>query len=302
MATIEMEFIKKVIPEKTFENILLFHGDAYTHKSQNNLPIDDNKNNQKRTFESKVFRYLPLITTDMFNHTKLVIKEKNNKNSGNILKTILPVYNYNSRNEEIMVLQLPFIDVDTKNILYFRKTKPEYSKKKFEIRFIPQFFGDKFIDILIEYENKVFEYVKSVYGNDMTYKSRIVHNKNSQDLVNRLSDLDSIKCKIFPDKKFQQYGKLINYNISKKYDAMEEFDLFNMTHTDLVTIFDRILNNKKQLRLLVTPITYVNINNRQYMSNLKIIMMEVRYKDAKISSPLEANKIDIKPEITKITI
>jgi hypothetical protein len=281
---------------------ILFSKHINTKETLSNKQLND-----KQIFKSKVFKYLPLITSDIFNNDKLIIKEKEST-ANDKLHTIVPVYTYDSKNEELMIIQTSFMNVNKKNILYFHKMIEGKQNKKFEINFAAQFFDNEVIDMLIDYETKVTNYVKSVYGNDMKNNSRIVYNIKSKkntseyEIVNKLDQLGNIRCKINPDRRFKQYGKLISYNISKKYGYREEFDLNNYEYANLANNLDRILNDKKQMRLLITPITYVSLSNKRYMSYLKIMMMEVKYKDAKIFSPLDKNGVNVRPEVTKITI
>lgn len=339
MATIQQELIMDDIPEEIFVEELDQQSQSLDELDQqiealaklkqslesiqkpdqsiqkpDQLMEKNNVKDNRKLFKSKVFRYMPLIMSDIFNGNKLVIKERDDKNQinpANGLKSILPIYNYDSKNEEIMILQTPFMDVNKKNIIYFHKINDEFGKDRkrhFEINFASQFFDSSVIDTLVEYENKVINYVKTVYGNDMKYHSKIIYNKKANkhnvdyEIVNRLDDIGNIRCKVYPDKKFKQYGKLISYNISKKYGFKEEFDLFNIEYSEMANTLDRILNDKKQMRLLLTPVTYLSPGTKRYVSYLKILMMEVKYKDAKIFSQLDRNGIDVKPEIIKISI
>ena len=75
-----------------------------------------------------------------------------------------------------------------------------------------------------------------------------------------------------------------------------------MDNANLTNILERILTDKKQMRMLLTPITYVDPTNKIYSSYVKILMMEVKYIGAKIFSPFDTNEINVRPEITKISI
>ena len=118
MATIQEELIMDDIPEGIFveeldQQIQALHKlkqslksiqkpdqsiqnhDQSMQKPDQLMEKNDVKDNRK-LFKSKVFRYMPLITSDIFNGNKLVINERDDKNQMNAvdgLKSILPIYN-----------------------------------------------------------------------------------------------------------------------------------------------------------------------------------------------------------------
>lgn len=285
----------------------------YDVKKQVENKIESEKVNdeKKQYYKQKAYGYIPLINSDMFNKDKLNVRQKGdftNIGTNNIEKfvPIVPTYHYNSKNEELLVIQTPFIDVNKKNIMY-NQNFGIYSSpsKKFTMRFTAKILGDSIIKSLIEYDAKVSQYIKEVYANNILCSSRIISNINPADNINLdvLDELKPIHCKINQDNNFKEYSKLISYNISKKYDRIEEFNFIKSDCSNLKRTFDRILTDKKQMRMLLTPKTYLNLTDKVFYSFVNIIMMEVKYNGAKIYSPLDKNETNIKPEMTtKITI
>ena len=56
------------------------------------------------------------------------------------------------------------------------------------------------------------------------------------------------------------------------------------------------------MRMLIEPFAWINLSNKTYGSYLNIMIMEVKYKNAKIYSILDKNEISVKPEIINIEI
>ena len=263
---------------------------------------------ESKTFKKKFGNYIPLINSDTFNEKKLSIMLPNTS-KGNFIIPI-PVYKYNDKNLDTLLIQTSFFDVKKSKISY--KKNGKFGSNNVddlgEIRFDPTFFDNQIIDILLNFDNKLVNFVKSTYGKKYKCVSKLIYNKNVTkstseiEIVNMISELGTIKGKLRKSKFYKQYNKIVNYNISKKYSPIEQFDLSTMKYNDLINIFDRILTDNKEIRMLFEPFAWINLTNNTYGSYLGIIMIEVKYKNAKIYSVLDKNETSMKTEVINVEI
>ena len=102
----------------------------------------------------------------------------------------------------------------------------------------------------------------------------------------------------FLEKNNQILSKIYNYNKSKRYKAVEEFE--SCTLKDVA----RFVTKGKQVRFILEPkIWSIKKNdNVQYGTKLYIKYMEVKYKDQVIKSKLEENQVEIFDRIKSIEI
>ena len=270
----------------------------------------------KRNFK----HYISLINSDTFNEEKLSIMQSENVKGNYVIP--LPIYKYSEKILDPLLIQTSFFDVK-KNKLSYKNNKIYQKKnidsknidpknnddlKHFEIKFDPTFIDSQIINILLNFDNKLVKFIKNTFGDQFKCLSKMIYNKSAKkltpdfEIVNMADDLGEIKAKILKSKCNKQYNKIINYNISKKYAPVEYFDLANIKNSDLSNIFDRILADNKEMRMLIEPFAWINLSNKTYGSYLNIMMIEVKYKNAKIYSMLDKNEISMKPEIINIEI
>lgn len=260
------------------------------------------------TFKRKFKNYIPLISSDTFDEKKLTIMLPN-YSKGNFIIPV-PVYRYDEKNLDSLLIQTSFMDVNKAKISYKIKNtyKNKMTQEQNQIKFDPSFFDNKIIDILLNFDNKMVQFVKNTFTNKFKCSSKMIYNKNSVrltpafEMVNMIGDLGMIKGKLCKKKFYDQYNKLLNYNISKKYDAVEQYELSSMKNNELVNIFDRILTNNKEIRMLLEPFMWINLSDNTYGSYLNIIMIEVKYKHAKIYSILDKNETSMKENIINVEI
>lgn len=258
------------------------------------LPEDHASPKDKKT--KKFFKnsnFYSLITSDSFNKSKFKILETGDEDKK--LKFIIPIYHYTENYEDLLIIQTPFIDIK-KNINYKNLTKYNRDKNFLDIVFDSNFFDNTILNIFMNYDDEILKNINKKYDNKITCHQNLIKDNNTGEQSSK------IKGKLKYHKKLGTYSKLINYNISKKFPLKEEFDLISMTGVSYQPIFDRIFNEKKQVRLLITPITWIDEEKMIYGSYLNILMMEVKYKNAKINSILDQNEISVKNRINKIEI
>lgn len=197
--------------------------------------------------------------------------------------SIIPHYEYIDEIYSPLIIQTPFLDVNN----YIKYKNINSKSKSFSINFDQQFFDSNLQQIFASYDNYV-----SLRLED-TYKRQL---KCVKKLENQISG------KIVNNKFLGDYSKLINYNISKKYEPKEEFDFAIVKKNEYEKIFDRILNNKKQIRLILAPMSWVNEKEMIYGSYLNIFTIEVKYKFWKVNSVLDQNETSVKRTVKKINI
>ena len=292
----------EVIQEDLYKNL------ETNEYKQNSSNLILNKQNNNGSCKKKFFRvknFNSLISSDSFTKNKLCISDLIFGKGP--VKYLISNYKYEENNNDLLVIQTPFLDIK-KNIFY--KDFKDYNnlEKKFEIKFNPNFFDKTLLDIFINYDDRIAEIMKKKCGNEIRRITKLIFNKKVKfdtpqfEIIDMNEELGLIKAKFKHEKKLTNYSKLINYNVSKNYPKKEEFDFNCLNTKDYLEIFNRILTQHKQIRLLLSPITWINESEKIYGSYLNIFMMEVKYDKSKIHSLLDVNQISMKKNIIGVEI
>lgn len=257
-----------------------------------------NSSKPKYTYE------IPIIELDQFSMDKLIFDYYKTTNPCYMINTI---YQYTPQLKDILIMKTPFMDITPEFIKANRKLwNRNFPDKKLLLD--PAQFSSNMIDLFMAYDAKVKAFVQNEFGNNIKCISKLIGNNNKQRLtneyheVNLLDGLHIIPGKIRPSKKLAEYSKLINYNISKKYPKHEEFDFSAMSTSMLEATFQRIMSQKKQIRLLFSPTAWVDDKGFKYGSYLRIIMIEVKYENATIRSMLDMREKLIDNIVSEIII
>src|SRR5439155_11705468 len=239
------EQIKKDIPEEIF----------LAPEEKTNINKDENT----KYFYNK--NYLALIKWDSFNKEKLSFNYFQTQNN----MMIISLYNYSNNCIDRMILETPFMNI-TKEFLhhnqYIKYVKPEMIDNNLFLD--PSQLNESLINIFITYDILIKHYIQKNYGDSIKCISKLISNKKyikgtaDYENVNLMCDLNPIKMKIKRDTKNKEYCKIFNYNISKKYVKQESFDINTLSKEQINEILCRLLNEKKQIRFLITPVSWIN--------------------------------------------
>ncbi len=253
--------------------------------------------NNPYVFNKQFSNYILFINCESFKNNELSILHSKYNNNG-YMHTI-PVYEYSKKNKDVLIIQTSFNDFIKSKFVY----KLQQNSNQLHIEISSDLFERQTLDILIDFDNKMREFIKNTHDNFKCI-GKIVHNKGMPytDNVNKMDEISMIKTKFIKDINYKQYNKVVNYNISKKFPKVEEFDLSKISPLDLGKFFNRILNNQKEFRMMISPVGWINTNNSTYGSYLGIIMLEIKYKGTKIISLVDSNEVITKQEIINLTI
>jgi hypothetical protein len=285
---------------------------SVTDKPKNNP--DTKHNNEQNTDKLNINQiklnsynntYIPLISTHSFNKEKCNFVTSQTKYKG--FEYINMMYKYDETNTNNLLIQTDFMDIKKGSITY----------KNGKIVIDKSLFSDQFLDIIKFFDStgkSYFEKIKNkkisnpiiktiindkqhVYGTSgikkPLYKSMKAHTINPQ----------IIKLKPTKLSKYSNYNKIINYNISSKYPKIEYFNVTEMDEMNVKRLFNRIFNEKKELRMLIKPCLWSNMSTMCFGISLELICMEVKFKNSKINnSVLENNETSISNNIINISI
>jgi hypothetical protein len=142
---------------------------------------------------------------------------------------------------------------------------------------------------------------KMTNGKPMRETGPILSNFHSSEVNNKTDALDTTakmkNLKLFFNERNDHITSTIyNYNISKRYQAIEEY-----TDCKLSDIA-RFVTKNKQVRFILEPRIWWNKANGSYGTKLFIKYMEVRYKDQPIKSKFDEKQTIISERITSIEI
>lgn len=181
-------------------------------------------------------------------------------------------YCYDKNVTEKLIIETEFMNINRKSI--FNKSKFE---KTLIIDLSMRLFDGTIADLLLKYDNDIDNFIKNKFGNCLC-KKKLVKNK------------DGFVTGIIKHNKYlENYSKIINYNISNKYKAIESYDIASLNLKNFGDLFNRIMKDKKQMRLLMAPQTIISDKDKQYKSYLNIYLIEVKYENAKIDSIIDKN-------------
>ncbi|ARF09547.1 hypothetical protein Indivirus_1_170 [Indivirus ILV1] len=242
------------------------------HDIQNDLECCSVKLEQKNRHSLQQLKrnnkFVSMLTIDLLKKNRMELTEKIDKN--NVI-LIFPSYRYTENTFDLLILKTSFTDINT-------------------IPFVSGYifnscFSSNELDFFKYYNDKFEAYVKN---NDEFKNYKFVSHRPNMIPVKFQKDyfLGNISKKLY------------NYNISKKYKLFDEIDL----HFNIQQEFKKIFYCKKQIRLLVTPVSWIDNVGKIYGTELYIYIIEVKYPNATIKSILDTNEREMELEITNISI
>lgn len=268
---------------------LVFEYEDIDEKKQ---PEQINSNQEKKKWNPYV---MGMINSQNYQKDKLSFSSS----PFQTITIVSPFYQYSSKTQEPLHIQTNFLNLEKNSISYKEFRKYHDDNKGFVMKLLPGLFESSTINMLLDYDRQIKTFInnpninctdKLIYNKDVTKLQPQYQNDPIHEL-----DFGSIKCKLS-----KKISKVTNYNISKKYSKVEEFNGMKNKLSEFFDIFDRILSEKKQVRLVFSPMTWINGN--KYGSYIMIHNMEIKFKDAKISSVLDTESKTMHDEITSITI
>ncbi len=255
---------------------------------QNNMPII-----KRQIFPplKRNNKFVSMLTLDLLKRNRMEFTEKINKHG---MIVISPSYKYTENLKDLFVLQTIFTDIDKAPLS--GKTSSSITVENITSKA----FSMDTLEFFKYYDNLVESYVQNNLESNYTCASRLLmeSNKKAADLYPGI-DI-KIPVKFYKDKFLGAFaGKLFNYNISKKYRPVEEFNLDIMNPK---SANDKVFYCKKQIRLLVTPVTWIEPTKKLFGSYLKLHTIEVKYPGAKINSVFDRGQTEMELEIINISI
>lgn len=223
-----------------------------------------------------------------FDETKVSIDMKQLKQGEQKYKFLNAYYEYPSRIFRKLYIETPFFHLTDKyNQNKGYNIDNEY--KKFRCYYDNPSTGfDKLIPIIKKFSKIASNNMHKVY---MDYQDQ---------QINFLKDYHGfydLKLRYAKNNPEQIISHIINYNVSKKYPRVEEFN--KITIKDL----ERFLYKGKDVRFILSP--YIVVTNPKlciYTIGFTIEKMEVKFHNATIDSIFEREEIEIKESIKKISI
>lgn len=220
-------------------------------------------------------KFISILTIDLVKKDQIIFTESVNVKNKTII--ISPSYNYTKSLCDLLILQTSFIEI---NKMPFQKsTLPSNC------------FNMETLELFKYYDKQVDNYIQENF-NTFRCISKLING----DLWPGLNTL--INTRIFDDFLLKPFSnKIYNYNISKKYKTIEEYEL-----TVDKKISNKLFYCNKQVSFLVSPVTWINESTKMYGSYLKLYTMEIKYVNAKINSVYDKVRSAVELEITNITI
>ena len=239
-------------------------------------------------------KFISILTTDLVKKDRIFLTERTNKHN---MIIISPGYKYNHDFSDLFLLHTSFIDVDSKTVLRRKESKDNESPQIMHIH--SSAFDMETLQLFKYYDTTINNYMKNNFK-DIKCKSALVVDNNKLP-VDLYPGIDiHIPSKTFIDNNLKSYaGKLFNYNISKKYKLVEEHDIINGNINDMCK---KILYCKKQIRFLISPVSWIHPDKKSYGSYLKVFTIEVKYPNARIKSIFDMNQELIEMELINISI
>lgn len=266
------------------------------------IQISDIKNDTvnetyTHTFKKRFSNFISFINSETFKPHELSVSLSDYNNNGFIFT--VPVYEYSKKNKDTLIIQTEFNNLTKSKFSY----KLSQKSNQLQMEISPELVEHQIINILIDFDNKMHELMENKYNNFKCI-GKIIHNKgiSFSEKVNKLEEITMINSKFIKNGNYKQYNKVMNYNISYKFPKIENFDIESTNAQDLIKIFNRIITDQKEFRMMISPVGWINTNNNTYGSYLGIIMLEIKYKGAKIASMINDSEIISKREIINLTI
>lgn len=238
---------------------------------------------------------MAMIDSQNFNKEKLSI-------SSSLFQSMViltPFYQYSPKTQEPLHIQTNFLNIEKNSFIYKEFQRFHNDDKGFVMRILPELFDSTTLNIFLEYDRQITKFINN---KNLKCTDKLIYNKEIEKHQPEYQN-DPIMQMDFGPIKFKlskKMSKVTNYNISKKYPKEEEFNGTKNKSSEFFGIFDRILSDKKQVRFVFSPMTWVR--NNQYGSYMIIQNMEIKYKGANISSALDKESKTMHDEITSIVI
>lgn len=201
-----------------------------------------------------------------------------------------PIYSYTSKSNYPLLIKTNFIDLTSDPFKYLKEDGKKY------LSIDPN-------DISVSHLYKTLLDIAKFGSNYITNK-HIEDQKETGPLLCNYStgekgkvDTGSIMKPIklfFWEKNNKITSTIYNYNISKKYDTVDEY-----TSSEIKDLA-RFIFKGKQVRFIFEP-RFWHCNG-SYGTKLYIKYMEVKYKDQVIKSKLDSNQMEIYERITSVEI
>lgn len=209
--------------------------------------------------------YASILTTDIIKKERIFLTELTNKSN---ITGISPCYKYTNDLSDLLVLQTSFQEINN---------YPFHEKSLISLNV----FDNDTLEFFNYYIKEVTKYIEKKY--DHTY--------------NKISHDSKFKYKIYTDDSLGSYcGKLFSYNASKKYLPIESY---NITEN---LVDKKVFYCKKEIRLLLSPMVWLDPKTKKYGFAIKIYTIEVKYPNMKITSVFDNKQINVSDEITHIQI
>jgi len=258
----------------------------------------EKKPEQKPQYHKK---YISLIKSETFASEKLSLEFK----KGEPFTSFKNVYKYDEKNKDKLMIKTPFFTIK-KNSL---SNKSIAKNNKLQIDISPLIMDEATINFCIQYDNKIKACIQIFSdGDGVNYacKGRLIQNTNYG--VNLPADtnlpMNNIKGIIKQEKyKTGQYSqKWINYNISKKYQRVEQLEMSPLQMDKFNEMYTRAVKEHKQVRFVLSPYTWINHTTKVYESYLIIHTIETKYEYDNIISIMDKSEISIENQVMSIDI
>jgi len=238
------------------------------------------------------------IDYDSFNSSKVHRVNEYSPPNGDKITFFTPIYSYTNKSKYPLTFRTKFIDLNMDPFKYIK----EDSKK-----FISIDTNDQSVNHLYKPLYNIAQFTSTyVSGKSVNSKELgpILANYDSHDQPDKKYDKTLTLNLQLPMKPIKFYfwekgnkitSTIYNYNISKKYDPVEEY------HSCELKDIARFITKGKQARFILEPRFWL-LENGSYGTKLYIKYMEIKYKDQIINSKLEQDKEELYEKITSVEI
>lgn len=210
------------------------------------------------------------------------------------LQMFTPMYDYTSRSRRYpLMIQTGFIDLTSDPFKYMSTDTKKYvsiDPNDNSASHMYKSFQDmaKFTMKYISAKHDGSKEMGPILSNYGDYTT------NQTDILDTGLKMKNVKF-FFSEKNNKIISTIYNYNKSRKYKSVEEFDTCDLT--DIA----RFVTKGKQVRFILEPkIWYLKGGN--YGTKLYIKYMEVRYKDQVIKSKLDEHQVEMHNWIKSVEI
>ena len=251
--------------------------------------------NHLREKETDKEKFLDYIRCESFKKDSIIKFFESTSLFNPQLSYYSPLYRYNSKVERTLNIKTTF----------FKLTEDPLKRKKHECH---KFFSINpnnddinFACILKDYQDKIREHITEKYNGTYNERKNLIHNQSTwhgdenYKEVNLSSLLDSIEIH-FKKETSRDKTEIINYNTSKKYPKSEK--IANIDNKEI----ERVLKRNKEVRIIFTPISWADHEEKVFGSKLVAQVIEIKYPNSNIQSSVDNNELQINPKLTAISI